>query len=329
MRKVILILVLFGSVLLQGCGILRITMSNMVDSVTDEPKYVHKIKDPLKDSVKISVLWAGHSTSLVRIYDKVLLLDPIMNKRFGGLILRRTEFGLDLDALNKLDYIFISHTHIDHLSFGTLSYLEEKFPKATLVFPKGAEYYLPDYDFKMIRVDNYESQYVDYIGNPVVIDGMKVTPVYALHTGGRYGFDVYSWREQGATGYIIEYKDVVFYYAGDTGYEKNAFKKIGSKFNIDVAVVPVGPCRNCDSTGFWHHTSSIEALDLLRDIKAHFMIPVHYGASRYISDENRPRDMLIDLLETTAYSDLKDRVKILNVGEQIIWKKPEEIPSGY
>jgi hypothetical protein len=38
--------------------------------------------------------------------------------------------------------------------------------------------------------------------------------------------------------------------------------------------------------------------------------------------------VLRDLLETTAYADLKDRVKILNVGEQVIWKKPEEIPSG-
>jgi N-acyl-phosphatidylethanolamine-hydrolysing phospholipase D len=329
MKKVLLILVLLVTVLLQGCGILRITMSNLADSITDEPRKVTKIKDSVKDSVKISVLWAGHSTSLVQIYDKVLLLDPIFNKRFGGVILRRTELGLDLNALKKLDYIFISHTHIDHMSFGSLSYLEDKFPKATLIFPKGAEYYLPDFDFKTVRVDNYESQYVDYIGKPVMIDGMKVTPVYALHTGGRYGFDVYSWKEPGATGYIIEYKDAVVYYAGDTGYEKNAFKKIGSKFRIDVAIVPVGPCRNCDSTGFWHHISSIEALELLKDVKANYMIPVHYGASRYISDENRPRDVLIDLLETTAYAGLKDRVKILNVGEQIIWKNPEEVPSGY
>jgi len=307
----------------QGCGIIRIAFNNIGDSITSEPRKVEKIKNPIHDSVKISVLWAGHSTSLIQIYDKVILLDPLFNKRIGGLLMRKTETGLDYENLKRLDYIFISHSHIDHLSLSSLKTLEEKFPDAKLIFPKGVENFLPDYKFDMIRIDNTESQYKNYIGKSINIGGMKVTPVFAMHTGGRYGFDVYTWKEQGATGYIIEYKDVVFYYAGDTGYHDKAFKKIGENFKIDVSLIPIGPCRNCDSTGFWHHTSSIEALKLFEDVKAKYMIPVHYGAVRYMSDENTPLYTLNKIINDSAsmYYYLRDKIKPLKIGEQIIWKE--------
>ena len=100
-----------------------------------------------------------------------------------------------------------------------------------------------------------------------------------------------------------------------------AFKYIGEKFDIGVSLVPIGPCRNCDSTGFWHHTSSIEALDLFKDIKADYMIPVHYGTVRYFTDENKPLQVLNNLVDSlTVYKPLKDMIIPLKPGEQKIWK---------
>ena len=300
---------------------MNILLNNAGESITSEPKKVRKIDNPLKDSVKISVLWIGHSSTLVQIYDKVVMFDPFFNKRFGGVIMRQKEPGLDLNKLNRLDCIFISHSHMDHMSFSTIDDLAKRFPKAKLVFPEGVENYLPGYDIDMIRLENHDAEYKNYIGKTVIIDGINVTPVYALHTGGRYGFDVYSWREEGATGYVLEYRDAVIYYAGDTGYQIEAFKKIGKTFNIDVAMIPIGPCRNCDSTGFWFHTTSKEALQLFRDIRAKYMIPVHYGAAQYMSSPNKPLDVLNQILDDPKYGfdDLKPQVKELNVGEQIIF----------
>jgi hypothetical protein len=93
------ILFLTVSLSLSGCWVTRLAITNIEDSIFDEPKKVKKIGNPVHDSVKVSVLWAGHSTSLVQIYDKVILFDPFFNKRFSGIILRRTELGLNLDSL--------------------------------------------------------------------------------------------------------------------------------------------------------------------------------------------------------------------------------------
>ncbi|MCE1164213.1 MAG: MBL fold metallo-hydrolase [Bacteroidetes bacterium] len=312
---------LFISALLSSCGYLNIFFNNVGDSITTEPKKVAKVENPIKDSVKISVLWVGHSTTFVQIYDKVLFFDPFFNKRFGGVLMRQYEPGIDLDKVKRLDYIFVSHSHMDHLSFTSIGELADRFPKAKLIFPDGVENYMPGFNLDMIRLENHDAEYKDYIGKSVMIDGLKVTPVFAQHSGGRYGVDVYSWFEPGATGFILEYKDAVLYYGGDTGYNPEAFKKIGERFKIDVALIPVGPCRNCDSTSFWFHTTSMETLKLFRDIKASYMIPVHYGAAKYMSDPNKPLDVMNKILDDpeSGFADLKPRVKELKVGEQVLF----------
>ncbi len=322
MKKYAYILLILLSVSLSGCWVTRIAVNSIEDSIFDEPRKVKKINNPVLDSVKLAVLWAGHSTSLVQLYDKVIIFDPFFNKRFSGLMLRKTELGLYVDSLQKLDVIFVSHPHIDHLSFSSIDKLADKFPKAKLVFPEGVEYYLPDYNLEMVRVQKADTEFKRFIGKSVYVDGMKVTPVFAYHFGGRYGFDTYSWLEEGVTGYVIEYKDVCVYYSGDTGYYEKAFKEIGNKFRIDAAIIPIGPCRNCDSVGFRFHTSSIEALELFKDLKAEYMIPVHYGAAKYFTDENKPLDVMNELLNdsTYAFRDLREKVIQLKVGEQKVWK---------
>ena len=322
MKKLFAILILITSLTLSGCGIFRITTSNLGNTLFNSPqKVVNKVKNPIQDGVKLSALWIGHSSMLVQVYDKVILLDPFLTNTMGGIFTRRIEPGFDLKDLPKPDMVLVSHTHMDHLSFGSIDMIAEKFPGRALIFPKGGEYYMPDFDLNLIRIDNTKSQSTLFIGDAIYVNGVKVTPVYAHHSGGRYAFDTYSWRTEGATGYIIEYKDVCVYFAGDTGYQNEAFKKIGNTFKIDLAFIAIGPCRNCDSTGFWHHTSSIEALWTFEDMKALYMIPMHYGTIEYVRDPNYPLKAMERMLdESQKFKALKDRVKILKEGEQIIWR---------
>jgi L-ascorbate metabolism protein UlaG (beta-lactamase superfamily) len=124
---------------------------------------------------------------------------------------------------------------------------------------------------------------------------------------------------------MIEYEDVTVYFAGDTGYDSLAFKKIGDNFRINLAFIPIGPCHNCDSSGFWFHTSSIEALQLFEDLKADYMIPIHFGSIRYFSDPNYPLFAMKKILQNPAskYSHLADKIKILKEGEQVIWREEQ------
>jgi N-acyl-phosphatidylethanolamine-hydrolysing phospholipase D len=310
---------LLFAVYFSGCAYLSIAINNFGDAVFEKTKKVeNKIKNPVKKDVRLSALWAGHSTILLQMYDKVILFDPYFNNHLGGVFLRRIETGLDIKYLSKLDLICVSHSHMDHLCYSSIGDLSEKFPKAKLVFPYGVEDYLPPFKIDMVRIDNRKVT-KNKIGKSVFIDSVKISPVYAAHTGGRYAIDVYTWKVNGSTGYILQYKDLCVYFAGDTGYDSVAFKKIGNTYDIDIAFIPIGPCRNCDSIGFKQHTSSSEALRLFRDLKAKHMIPIHYGAIRYMRDEYSPLDVFENLLFTLGFDDLREKVTILKEGEQVFF----------
>ena len=326
MKKFLFLSILFLSVILSGCFVFRTFTYNFGHSIFSSPqKITNKIRDPVKPDVKLSALWIGHSSMLLQIYDKVIITDPLFNTRLGGFFMRKKEPGLDIENVPKLDMVLVSHSHIDHMSFGSLQMIADRFPGCALVFPMGDENYLPDFEMRYFRINNIKSQSDRYIGDPVVIDSIKITPVYALHTGGRYAIDTYIWKTEGATGYIIQYKDVCIYFAGDTGFKDEASKKIGNAFKIDLAFIPMGPCRNCDSAGMRYHASSIEALKMFVDLKAQYMMPMHYGAITYFGDPSRPRYALEDLINDPAsgYYALRDRVKLPNEGEQIIFGKTD------
>lgn len=322
----VIILMIFS-----GCWFVRVGFEHIDDAVFKTPARIpNKITAPVKDSVLLSALWVGHSTVLLQIDDKVILIDPLFEDVIAGIVLRKIEAGLDIESIPRLDAILISHAHMDHLSFQSLEKLDKKFPNTSLIFPEGVEQYIPGYKMKMIRLKTGNSEKRQYTGETINIAGLKVTSVFAEHQGGRFGLDSYTWNVPGFTGYIIEYRGITVYYAGDTIYEENAFKEIGNKFRIDLALIPIGPCRNCEEVnGSTYHVSSFGALKMLDDLKAEHMIPVHYGAITYFNDPDIPVIVLRDLIKgldnkSVNGADLNipysEKVKILDEGEQYIFK---------
>ncbi|MCX6159816.1 MAG: hypothetical protein NTV87_00570 [Ignavibacteriae bacterium] len=105
MKKFSAILIIIVSLTLNSCGIFRITVSNVENTLFNSPqKVVNKVKNPVQDGVKLSALWIGHSSMLVQIYDKVILLDPFLTNTMGGIFTRRKEAGLDLKKRPGLIY---------------------------------------------------------------------------------------------------------------------------------------------------------------------------------------------------------------------------------
>jgi N-acyl-phosphatidylethanolamine-hydrolysing phospholipase D len=331
--KSTIIFTLIISSIFSGCWFVRVGIRNMGDAIFSSPEPVsHKIKDPVKDNVRLSALWIGHSSVLLQMDDKVILVDPVFENVIAGVMLRKTEAGLNLEDIPRLDAVLISHAHMDHMSLPTLKRINEKFPDASLVFPKGVEKYLPEYDMEMIMMQTGNSRKKNYVGETKEVNGVKITTVFAKHQGGRYGLDSYTWNVPGCTGYIIEYNGMTVFYAGDTIYDDNAFKAIGRKYKINLALIPIGPCRDCEDTdvnGTHYHVSPFGALKILDDLNAEYMIPVHYGAIYYFNDPDTPADALRNLIEqfgsnsvsgTQPDKPYKERIKILKGGEQYIFE---------
>jgi len=305
-------------------------MENIGNTIFSEPKKVkNKIKSPIKDNVRLSALWVGHSTILLQIEDKVVIVDPVFEDVIAGIVLRKVEAGLDIDRIPKLDLILVSHAHMDHLSIETLDNFDERFPDAKIVIPEGAEKYIPSYDMEIIKMKTGNTAERNYTGETRLINGVKITTVFTLHQGGRFGLDSYSWHVPGCTGYIIEYNGITIFYAGDTTFDDKAFKVIGGKFNIDLALIPVGPCRDCETDGSYYHLASLGALKVLDDLQAKFMIPVHYGIIEFFNDPDTPIWSLRELINrydsnsvygTATIKPYKDRIKILEIGEQYVFE---------
>jgi N-acyl-phosphatidylethanolamine-hydrolysing phospholipase D len=300
-----------------GCGFLSDSIDNAERNFRSPDKIRNKIVNPIRDSVRLSALWIGHVTVLLQMDDKVILTDPFFTNNIALMQRRVREAGLDLKSINKLDMILISHPHFDHLNLGSLGLVEKKFPNTNLVFPDGLEEFLPDYSFKFIPMKRADEQKQIYISETKTISGVKITTVAAYHWGGRYGLDGLIWGYDCYTGYIIQYNGMTVYFAGDTSYDDKFFRYLGNKYDIDLALLPVGPCKECKGCGKPNrHTYPEGTIKILEDTKAKFMIPVHYGTIREKSEPDFPKDVLVKMLKEKP--ELEARTKVLNIGEQAV-----------
>lgn len=193
--------------------------------------------------------------------------------------------------------------------------LEEKFSGTNLIYPKGVEEFLPGLDFRSYAFRTGSEGI--HTGETRIIGGMKITSVHAFHWGGRYGIDGLLWGYDGFCGFIIQYKDITVYFSGDTSYDETFYNYLGNHFNIDLEILPIGPCSDCYKTDKKNrHVYPKGALKILDDTKAKFMIPVHYGTIRELSEPDYPKIVLEELIANN--SSHKEKVKILRQGEQVI-----------
>jgi L-ascorbate metabolism protein UlaG (beta-lactamase superfamily) len=306
MRAYILSFVFAG--VLSGCSSFPLglltksirTLGTPIDSVSN------KITEPILPDVPLSIIWIGHATCLIQIHDRVFITDPLFTKTAGMLSQRIVEPGIDPALLTKIDAVLISHLHFDHLNYSSLDTLPKN---GTLVLPCGGLDYLPDFSFAgLVALKPYEA-YENH--------GFVVTAVPANHFSGRYGFDALWMGRTGFTGYIIEYRGITVYFAGDTKYDAEMFKEIGKKFKIDAALLPIAPVEP-SSMMRRVHMDPAQAVQAMEDLQARAMIPIHYRTLRQGSDSSAAFAQYL-LEKIIAEKKIENRVYILTVGERKVW----------
>lgn len=310
-------LFLLLSLFVSSCNLLLVAVKN-VPTFFDSPAPVkNKIKNPISPNTRLSALWIGHATVLLQMDDKVIITDPFLTETVGEFGRRVIEPGIDNENIPPCDLILISHSHFDHLSYGSLTILEEKSKNTAIAFPEDLENYLPEYKMKMFRMNNDNGYEKNIIGETKIINGIKVTSVYAQHWGGRYGIDGYTWGDNAFTGYIIEYNGMTVYFAGDTGYDDIKFKQLGKLYNIDLSLIPIGPCADCEQCGTYNHVFPVDAVYIYKDLKAKWMLPVHYGTLHFAQAD--PMQPLFTLKKIIEKDSLQENIFPLVIGGQKIF----------
>lgn len=113
------------------------------------------------------------------------------------------------------------------------------------------------------------------------------------------------------------------YFAGDSGYFRG-FSDIGRKFNIDVALMPIGAY---DPEWFMsaQHVSPEEALQAFLDLGAKYFVPMHYGAFKLADDT--PQEALERLEAARQAKGIpEERLFLLRHGETMRFHTDEAMP---
>ena len=223
---------------------------------------------PAGENGKLYVTWLGHSSILVQMGEKNILIDPVFSKYsspvgFAG-VKRFSQVPIEFEDFPDIDILLISHDHYDHLDYKTIKRLDDKVN--TYVVPLGLESYLMGWGIDQSRIKTM-SWYDEYDK-----DGLKITATPSRHYTGRNPLkNNASWW----CGFHLNDGYHTVYYSGDGGYCEN-FKEINEKLgDVDLALMECGQYGK----GWPNiHMFPEETVKAVSDIGADWFIHVHWAA---------------------------------------------------
>jgi L-ascorbate metabolism protein UlaG (beta-lactamase superfamily) len=182
---------------------------------------------------QLTLSWLGHATVLINFLGVWILTDPALRARVGLRVgpltlgpKRYVAPALRASELPPLDFILLTHAHMDHLDVGTLRRLRRD---VTVVTAAATRDLLTPMRFRdVIEMGWGESRQFDTSGGGLSIEAFRVQ-----HWGARMRHDVH----RGFNGYVLERQGRRICLAGDTA--QTSFTAVGRK-PTDVMVVPIG-----------------------------------------------------------------------------------------
>lgn len=196
----------------------------------------------------------GHSTVLIEMDGQRLLTDPILRMRAGPL--RRATEAPPVELWADLDAVLISHSHWDHLDYGSLRLVGSQ---TTLVVPRGLARRLRAHGFRrIVELDP---------GQHHGVGPLRVEATHAEH----HGFGPPMGGTSRAVGYLVRGSSRIWF-AGDTAFFGGmADLDIG----LDLALVPVwgwGP-----TLPRREHLDPFGAARAVALVRPRIAVPIHWG----------------------------------------------------
>lgn len=247
---------------------------------------------PIKERKKTpySASWINHSSFLLNIDSIIILTDPIWSQRCSpiGFIgpKRLHRPALSLSEISRVDMVFISHNHYDHLDSYSVTELHKSFPKIIWVVPIGVASWFHKRGIKnIIELSWWDSKNFYFSERATTIE---ITAVPTQHFSGRSFFDDNKTLWCGFVATIFRNKKLErrFYFVGDTGYNKTIFQEIGDHFSsIHLSLIPIGaylPKRFMDPV----HIDPEQAVTIHHQVHSSLSIGMHWYTFR-LSEEKR------------------------------------------
>jgi L-ascorbate metabolism protein UlaG (beta-lactamase superfamily) len=232
-------------------------------------KSLIKFEKATGDNTQIT--WFGHSTMMIDIDGKRLLLDPILSDHASPFSFAVSRFknalrldDSDLKKLGEIDAVIISHDHFDHLDYQTIKKLDSQIKHYFV--PLGVGEHLRKWG-----VDNFRISELDWWEETEYF-GLKLACTPGQHFSGR---DPRRRNSSLWCSWVIFGKESRIFFSGDSGYF-GGFSKIGEKYGpFHLAMMECGQYNE-----LWHeiHMMPEESVQASLDVKAVKMLPIHNSA---------------------------------------------------
>jgi N-acyl-phosphatidylethanolamine-hydrolysing phospholipase D len=203
------------------------------------PASVPSFPAPRASASDVVITWIGHSSFLMQIGGRNLLLDPVWSDRaspFQWLGPQRwTPPGIPFDTLPPIDAVLISHDHYDHLDDTTVRRLARLTPAPRWYAPLGVGAWLERRGARGVTELDWwdESEWAD----PRFASPMTLTATPAQHFSGR---GVTNRNQTLWCGWGIRAGTRAVWFVGDTGRHP-MFADIGKRLGpLDAVLMPIG-----------------------------------------------------------------------------------------
>jgi L-ascorbate metabolism protein UlaG (beta-lactamase superfamily) len=220
----------------------------------------------------LRLTWMGHSSTLVEIDGKRVLLDPVWDQRaspFRWAGPRRFfPAPLKLDQLPKLDIVLISHDHYDHLGESTIRRLARlsAMRDTEWVTSLGVGAILEEYGVNRRRIT--ELDWTERCGDA----SLEIIALPSRHFSGR---SLFNRCETLWSSFVLKGASHNVYFGADSGWW-SGFAEIGADYGpFDLTMLEIGAFHELWSDIHLGPEGAVQAFEALGGNG--LLMPIHWG----------------------------------------------------
>ncbi|MDF2500109.1 MAG: hypothetical protein K0Q77_823 [Anaerosporomusa subterranea] len=260
---------------------------------------------PMQGATQTRVIWFGHSTVLLELEGKRVLLDPMFadspspfplvgGKRFSKVL------PIEPKNLPPIDIVILSHDHYDHLDYHSIMRIKDK----TRLFcvPSGVGNRLEGWGIDQGKIREFDWW------KDLSIAGLTLACTPARHFSGR------SLLDRNTTlwcSWVIVGSKTRAFFSGDGGYGPH-FEQIGKKYGpFDLTLME---CGQYDKRWSAIHMLPEQTVQAHIDVDGKMLLPIHWAAfSLAFHDWTEPIERVIK-----AAKERKVNITTPKIGEAVI-----------
>ena len=228
---------------------------------------------------RVAIHWLGQGGFAFKAHTgDVIVVDPYLSDSANGdgSAARLVDIPVRPKDV-RLDFLFLTHDHLDHTDPQTAPVLAQNNPDATIVCPPSSGQHLTKLGVPGTQIRTAMP------GQSLEFPNFVAHVVAAEHSEDSVGF-VFEFSGKGS-----ESDNVAVYITGDTEYN-DALAAAVEEFGPDVLLVPIN--------GRWGNMDAAQAAKLAAEVAPREVIPMHYGM--FAANTADPNDFLALLAAATG-----------------------------